>query len=42
LDALLQRIHPAASRVAMLAKQSPSRLYVFDLLVGSRRQRFTG
>ncbi|KFE63726.1 ATP-dependent DNA ligase [Hyalangium minutum] len=40
-DALLLRIHPAASRVAMLAKQSPSRLYVFDLLVDARRQLLT-
>lgn len=37
-DALLLRIHPAASRVAMLASQSPSRLYVFDLLVDARGQ----
>ncbi|HYH96397.1 ATP-dependent DNA ligase [Hyalangium sp.] len=40
-DALLQRIHPAASRVSMLARQTPSRLYVFDLLVDSRKQRLT-
>jgi ATP-dependent DNA ligase len=40
-DALLMRIHPAASRVAMLAKQSPSRLYVFDMLVDTRGQRLT-
>ncbi|MDY7231728.1 ATP-dependent DNA ligase [Hyalangium rubrum] len=40
-DALLQRIHPAASRVAKLAAETPSRLYVFDLLVDSRGQRRT-
>ena len=32
-DALLQRIHPAASRVAKLAKETPARFVVFDLLV---------
>src|SRR5687768_13874707 len=30
-DALLQRIHPAASRVLRLAKETPARLVVFDL-----------
>ncbi|MBN1209245.1 MAG: ATP-dependent DNA ligase [Myxococcaceae bacterium] len=40
-DALLMRIHPAASRVAMLAGQSPSRFYVFDLLVDPRGQLLT-
>ncbi len=32
-DALLQRIHPAASRVEKLSKETPARLIVFDLLV---------
>jgi ATP-dependent DNA ligase len=32
-DALLQRIHPAASRIAKLAKETPARFIVFDLLV---------
>ncbi len=32
-DDLLQRIHPAASRVAKLAVETPARLVVFDLLV---------
>ena len=32
-DALLQRIHPAASRVNRLAKETPARYVVFDLLV---------
>src|SRR5947209_5593215 len=32
-DALLQRIHPAASRVNRLAAETPSLLIVFDLLV---------
>src|SRR5579875_30184 len=31
-DALLQRIHPAASRVAKLAAETPSSLVAFDLL----------
>lgn len=33
-DDLLQRIHPAASRVAKLARETPARFIVFDLLVG--------
>src|SRR5262245_22894793 len=32
-DALLQRIHPAASRVQRLAADTPALLIVFDLLV---------
>jgi len=35
LDALLQRIHPAASRVAMLSKKTPAIFIVFDLLAGA-------
>ena len=31
-DALLQRIHPAASRVALLAQQTPASFVAFDLL----------
>jgi ATP-dependent DNA ligase len=31
-EALLQRIHPAASRVALLAGQTPAHLVAFDLL----------
>ena len=31
-DALLQRIHPAASRVRLLAEQTPARFVVFDIL----------
>jgi len=34
-DALLQRIHPAASRVARLAEETPALLIVFDLLAGA-------
>jgi ATP-dependent DNA ligase len=34
-DALLQRIHPAPSRVKKLAAETPALLIVFDLLVGS-------
>jgi ATP-dependent DNA ligase len=33
-DALLQRIHPAQSRVQKLAMETPSLLIVFDLLLG--------
>jgi ATP-dependent DNA ligase len=32
-DALLQRIHPAASRIAKLAQETPARLMLFDILV---------
>ena len=35
-DALLQRIHPAATRIARLAKETPSQLIVFDLLVDDK------
>ena len=31
-DALGQRIHPAASRIAMLAEKTPTRFIAFDLL----------
>jgi ATP-dependent DNA ligase len=33
-DALLQRIHPAASRIKRLAQETPALLIVFDLLAG--------
>ena len=36
-DALLQRIHPAASRVAHLSKQTPAKYAVFDLLVDEEK-----
>jgi len=32
-DALLQRIHPAASRVVKLSKETPARFILFDLVV---------
>jgi ATP-dependent DNA ligase len=35
-DDLLQRIHPAESRIRKLAKETPASLYVFDLLVDGR------
>ncbi len=35
-DALLQRIHPAASRVRRLAQETPASFVVFDLLVEGR------
>jgi ATP-dependent DNA ligase len=40
-DALLQRIHPAASRIAKLSAETPARYIVFDLLVGDRGQDLT-
>jgi len=35
-DDLLQRIHPAASRVAKLSQEHPTQLVLFDLLVDDR------
>ena len=35
-DALLQRIHPAASRIQRLARETPATYMVFDLLVEER------
>lgn len=35
-DALLQRIHPAASRIAKLSTETPAMLVVFDILVDER------
>lgn len=40
-DALLQRIHPAASRIQRLAVETPGLLIVFDLLVDARGERLT-
>ena len=41
-DALSQRIHPAASRVTMLARETPASFVAFDLLaVGERDLRET-
>jgi ATP-dependent DNA ligase len=36
-DALLQRIHPAASRVKRLSQETPASYVLFDLLVESKR-----
>jgi ATP-dependent DNA ligase len=41
-DALLQRIHPAASRVEKLASETPGMLIAFDLLVDERGKDLTG
>jgi ATP-dependent DNA ligase len=41
-DDLLMRIHPAESRVAKLAKETPANLIVFDLLVNDRGKALTG
>ncbi|MFY3744413.1 ATP-dependent DNA ligase [Anaeromyxobacter sp. Red801] len=38
-DALLQRIHPAESRVQRLARETPARLVAFDLLVDGDGRR---
>jgi ATP-dependent DNA ligase len=38
-DSLLQRIHPAASRVEKLSKETPSVFIVFDLLVDAAAQK---
>ncbi len=37
-DALLQRIHPAASRVARLAQETPAKYAIFDLLVDEKKR----
>ena len=36
-DALLQRIHPAASRIQKLAEETPSSFIVFDLLAQGKQ-----
>ena len=36
-DALQLRIHPAASRVAMLAREQPAQVVLFDMLAGGNR-----
>lgn len=40
-DDLLQRIHPAESRVRKLAAETPAMLIVFDLLVDAQGKRLT-
>jgi ATP-dependent DNA ligase len=40
-DALLQRIHPAASRIARLSAETPALLIVFDLLAGADGEALT-
>jgi ATP-dependent DNA ligase len=41
-DQLLQRIHPAASRVEKLSRSHPATMIVFDLLVDAHGKRLTG
>ncbi len=41
-DALLQRIHPAASRIKKLSVETPARYVVFDLLVDADGQSLAG
>ena len=38
-DALQMRLHPAASRVAMLARETPASFVAFDLLAAGGRER---
>src|SRR5690606_16384761 len=40
-DELLQRIHPAATRIRRLAQETPAQLIVFDLLVDERGRDLT-
>ena len=40
-DDLLQRIHPAASRVEKLSRETPATFIVFDLLLGARGKYLT-
>ena len=40
-DALLQRIHPAASRIQKLSRETPATYLVFDLLVAERSRLLT-
>jgi ATP-dependent DNA ligase len=39
-DALLQRIHPAASRIKMLSEHTPAMMICFDLLVDEKGHAF--
>jgi ATP-dependent DNA ligase len=41
-DDLLQRIHPAESRIRKLAQETPATLYAFDLLVDERGRSLAG
>ena len=41
-DALLQRIHPAASRIEKLSKETPATFLAFDLLVDGRGRLLAG
>ncbi len=41
-DALLQRIHPAETRIKKLAKETPATLVLFDLLVNERGEDLSG
>jgi ATP-dependent DNA ligase len=41
-DALLQRIHPAESRIRKLSAETPAKLIVFDLLVDAAGKNLTG
>lgn len=40
-DELLMRIHPAASRVNLLAKEHPATFLIFDILVDANNRRLT-
>jgi ATP-dependent DNA ligase len=40
-DALLQRVHPAASRIARLSAETPATLILFDMLLDARGRKLT-
>jgi ATP-dependent DNA ligase len=40
-DALLQRIHPAASRIQRLSQETPATYMLFDLLLDTKAKSFT-
>src|SRR5207302_2690606 len=40
-NALLQRIHPAASRVRRLSAETPAQIFCFDLLVDEKGKSLT-
>jgi ATP-dependent DNA ligase len=40
-DDLLARIHPAASRIAKLSRETPARFFVFDLLADDKGESLT-
>src|ERR1700709_2364849 len=41
-DALLQRIHPAASRITKLSQETPALFLAFDLLAAAKDKKLAG